>query len=277
MVTASTFSDDQLSTSRKAKLLFQRLPRELQKQLAILNFEECTTKKLASRVKNYLDWMSVGDQKAWKDHLADYMDIDTVNMANENEDKQDPQINNFGNNERVVLPRNLINWSKVNNIPSFMMAFRCLMRTHNSLRNEVTQWLYQRPNGNPNNRRSNTFSRRPGFRPQIRRNINEIDDFDSKLEEDKFDIFDIPLTGDTQNNDGGGDLSSHEQVNTGFPIGAAKKDSSIDDKNISKEAARRLLHCKIHLNDQGTQALIDTGAGCKHNKLQHLPTIWISH
>ena len=105
MVTASTFSDDQLSTSRKAKLLFQKLPRELQKQLAILNFEECTTKKLASRVKNYLDWMSVGDQKAWKDHLADYMDIDTVNMANENEDKQDPQINNFGNNERVVLPR----------------------------------------------------------------------------------------------------------------------------------------------------------------------------
>ena len=80
------------------------------------------------------------------------------------------------------------------------------------------------------------------------------------MEEDKFDIFDIPLTDDTQNNDDGGDPSSHEQVNTGFPIGAAKKDSSIDDKNISKEAPRRLLHCKIHLNDQGTPALIDTGA-----------------
>ena len=128
--------------------------------------------------------MSVGDQKAWKDHLGDYMDIDTMNMANENEDKQDPQMNSFGNNERVVLPGNSINRSKVNNIPSFIMVFLCLMRTNNSLRNEVTRWLYQRLNGNPNIRSSNTFSRRPRFRPQIRRNINEIDDFDSKLEED---------------------------------------------------------------------------------------------
>ena len=127
----------------------KHLPRELQKQLALLNLE-CTTKKLASRVKKYLDWMSVGDQKAWKDHLADYMVIGAVNVANENEDKQDPQINKFANNESFALLGNHINWSKVNNIPAFMMAFRCLMRTNNTLRNEVAQWLYQRPNGNPN-------------------------------------------------------------------------------------------------------------------------------
>ena len=56
------------------------------------------------------------------------MDIDAMNMVNENEGKQYPQINSFGDNERAVLPGNRINWSKVNRIHSFMMDFRCLMR-----------------------------------------------------------------------------------------------------------------------------------------------------
>ena len=64
-VTASTFRDDQLTEGRKAKLLLTKLPRDLQRQLAILNFEECTIQKLITRVKNYLDWMSVRDQKPW--------------------------------------------------------------------------------------------------------------------------------------------------------------------------------------------------------------------
>ena len=41
-VIASTFRDDQLTEGRKAKLPFAKLPRNLQPQLAILSFEECT-------------------------------------------------------------------------------------------------------------------------------------------------------------------------------------------------------------------------------------------
>ena len=50
----------------------------MQKQLAILNFEECSLQKLIYRVRNYLDWMSNSDQQAWKNTMSDYMDIDSL-------------------------------------------------------------------------------------------------------------------------------------------------------------------------------------------------------
>ena len=63
LVAASTFREDQHTEGRKQKLLFIKFPRDLQRQLAIFNFQECTIQKLNRRVEQYLDWMSVGDQK----------------------------------------------------------------------------------------------------------------------------------------------------------------------------------------------------------------------
>ena len=45
-VTENTFGKTQISDSQKAKVLFIKLSRDMQKQLAILKFEECTIKKL---------------------------------------------------------------------------------------------------------------------------------------------------------------------------------------------------------------------------------------
>lgn len=217
--------------------------------MTIVNFDECTVRKLATRVKNYLDWMSVGDQKTWQGQLADYMDIDTLNMSKMSSTdikNQEFDVHNLNNNERVVLPGNRINWSQVNNIPSFMMAFRCLMRTNNSLRNEVTQWLRQRPFGgstrqNSQFRRGNDFIRHSGFRPRIQQGVNEID------EDGKFDIFNIPSNEETNNQDKENLVS--EQIHMSVPIGAKETKDS-----------RRLLHCGIYLNKQCINALIDIGA-----------------
>ena len=82
-VAASRYIEAQLPSRVQAKLLYSKLPKELQKQLAILNFEECTLPKLVARIRNYLDWMSVSDQKAWTGQVHDYMDIDAVEQVME--------------------------------------------------------------------------------------------------------------------------------------------------------------------------------------------------
>ena len=277
-VTASTFRDDQLTEGRKAKLLFTKLPRDLQRQLAILNFEECTVQKLITRVRNYLDWMAIGDQKAWQGQLGDFMDVDSIQSCQASEVTETlPATHNVNNADRVVLPGNRINWNRVNNIPSFMIAFRCLMRTNSTLRNEALQWLNQRPmvnnrfgrNGNRNTgfHRFNRGGQRFGnnrFGQFPKRSVNEIEDMKEGLDEEQFDVFDLPLK-DTQET-----ISEEQEMNTvalDLPEIQCAQSPFVEMPNMITAAkaamdkdTRRLLHCKIQLNQNGTQALIDTGA-----------------
>ena len=138
-------------------------------------------RKLATRVKSCLDWASVGDKQAWQCQLSDFMDIHTINEAEEDNGKQD-QVNIFGNSARV-LPENCFGWDMVNNIPSFIMTFICLMRTNNSSRPDLPQWLNQRGNGNNSNvRGANKRATHLGFRHLMCIHVNAIKKFDSKLE-----------------------------------------------------------------------------------------------
>ena len=45
--------------------------------LAMTSFDNCSLENLEGLVKTYMNWMSV-DASAWKGHLPDYMDIDTI-------------------------------------------------------------------------------------------------------------------------------------------------------------------------------------------------------
>ena len=115
----------------------------MQKQLAILNFEECSLQKLIYRVRNYLDWMSISDQQAWKNTMSDYMDIDSIiPMLPKRTDSI--EVDNMGtSNEQIILPGNRINWSQINNTNSLLVAWRCLMRHDNRLRSDCLRWLNQ--------------------------------------------------------------------------------------------------------------------------------------
>ena len=90
--------------------------------------------------------MFVGDQKTWQGHLGDFMDVDYIQSCQASEVIETLSVtHNVNNVDRVVLPGNRINWNRVDNIPSFLIAFRCLMRTNSTLKNEDLQCLNQRP------------------------------------------------------------------------------------------------------------------------------------
>ena len=254
---ANTFSAEQLLPSRVAKIFFQKLPKQLLQQLAILNVENCTLTRLITRIRNYLDWMSISDQSAWQDNIADFMDIDSVLLKSavipESSTNKLVEVEATGvQNERVISPGNRINWANVKDPSSLMVAWRCIMRTDSRQRTECLRWLNQRPNGNWNDRRS-TLGNRRNFRRNPR--INEVETLD---EDEALDVFDIPSPMN-QNAEDSEDLGQ-AVVECYAPIGEIQAATTHLEYQTSEEKARRLLHCRISLEGNGTQALVDTGA-----------------
>ena len=112
--------------------------------------------------------------------------------------------------------------------------------------------MNQRPNGNWSDRRSALGSRR-NFRRNPR--INEVETLD---EDEALDIFDIPSPMN-QNAEDSEDLGQ-AFVECCAPIGEIQATTTHLEYQTSKEKARRLLHCRISLKGNETQALVDTGA-----------------
>ena len=55
------------------------------------------------------------------------MDIDSIQQCQSSEVIETPLAEqNVNNVDRVVLPGNRINWNRVTNVSSFMIAFRCV-------------------------------------------------------------------------------------------------------------------------------------------------------
>ena len=76
--------------------------------------------------------MSISGQSAWQDNIADFMDIDSVLLKSavvtESLTNELVEVEATGvQNERVISPRNRINWANVKDPSSLMVAWRCIM------------------------------------------------------------------------------------------------------------------------------------------------------
>ena len=63
--------------------------------------------------------MSVGNQKAWKGHLGDFMNVDSIQSCQASEGTETlSATHNVNSADRVVFPGNRINLNRVTNITS---------------------------------------------------------------------------------------------------------------------------------------------------------------
>lgn len=75
MITLSAITD-----RRSPQVILKKLLKRVINSLAILDFEQCTLKKLKRRVNNYVNGTALAPKEGiTKEKLEDFMDIDTVN------------------------------------------------------------------------------------------------------------------------------------------------------------------------------------------------------